>query len=224
MAQTMARATLETIGFLAMLAIALFAPAQSIAWPAAWAVLLFFLLFSVAGLLLLDPGLIEERSSLPPEIKLGDILLAGTAFIFIYPATMIVSGFDFRFGWSLVIPVLIREVAFLVLVLGYGFSLWAARTNRFFSTVVRIQGERGHHVIDTGPYAFIRHPGYAGPLVAHACLPIVLGTVAALVPTIIGAAFLLLRAVREEQMLVTDLPGYRDYTARVRWRILPGLW
>ena len=224
MANTMLRAAVGTVAFVVMLAAALFGSAGSFSWPAGWAVVAFFVIFSIAGILLLDPGLIEERSSLPPDMKVYDLLLAGSAFVFIYPVALAVCGFDHRFGWSPELPAALRWIALLIAGLGYALSLWAARTNPFFSTVVRIQGERGHHVIDTGPYAFVRHPGYAGPLVAHLFLPILLGSVWGLVPTLVGAIFLMLRAAYEERALASGLPGYRDYTQRVRWRILPGLW
>jgi protein-S-isoprenylcysteine O-methyltransferase Ste14 len=115
-------------------------------------------------------------------------------------------------------------IGFAVFAAGYAFSLWAAATNPFFSAVVRIQSERGHRVIDQGPYAWVRHPGYAGPVLGHLALPLALGSVRGLLPAALGVFFLSLRAVYEERRLMRELPGYADYAARVRWRFFPGLW
>jgi protein-S-isoprenylcysteine O-methyltransferase Ste14 len=89
---------------------------------------------------------------------------------------------------------------------------------------VRIQRERGHHVIDRGPYAWVRHPGYAGALLAHLALPLALGAPRALLPAALGTLLMSLRAVYEERRLARELPGYAEYAARVRHRLVPGVW
>jgi protein-S-isoprenylcysteine O-methyltransferase Ste14 len=97
--------------------------------------------------------------------------------------------------------------------------------NRFFSSVVRIQSDRGQHVIMTGPYAFIRHPGYFAGFVIILASGVALGSwVAATVLIIPSIPGLLYRAITEDRVLQAELPGYRDYAARVRWRVLPGIW
>jgi len=202
----------------------LFAPAATWRWPAAWVLLLFFAAYSIVGYLWLDPELIDERTSIPTDTRLEDMLLAGPAFLLLYPATFVVCGLDRRYGWSPPMPSLLQWLALLVFASGYCFSLWAAHTNKFFSAVVRMQSERGHHLIDTGPYALVRHPGYAGPLIAHMTLPIALGSLWGLAPAIGGAVFLMFRAAYEERRLIAELPGYADYMRRVRWRAFPGLW
>lgn len=220
----MARTILSTLGFTLLLGVLLFVPAGSLHWPIAWGLLFFFAAYSIVGYAWLDPGLIDERTSIPVDIRAVDMLLAVPAFLFLLPGTLIVCGLDKRIAWSPAIPAALQWVALAVFALGYCFSLWAARTNRFFSTVVRIQRERGHHVIDTGPYALIRHPGYAGPLISHMALPIALGSLWGFMPAILGAALLMARAVYEERRLAVELPGYDDYMRRVRWRAFPGVW
>lgn len=220
----MARAALSTLGFSLVLGVLLFLPAGTLDWPIAWALLIFFAVYSMIGYAWLDPGLIHERTSIPTDTRLVDMMLAGPAFILILPVTLVVCGLDERDGWSPPMPAVVQWLALVVFALGYVFSLWAARTNRFFSTVVRIQRERGHHVIDTGPYALVRHPGYAGPLISHMALPVALGSLWAFVPSIAGAILLMLRAVYEERRLMAELPGYSEYMQRVRWRAFPGLW
>lgn len=220
----MARAILSTLGVMAVLGALLFLPAGTWNWPTAWGLVTFFAVYSIVGYLWLDPTLIEERSSIPADTRAVDMLLAGPAFLFLLPGTFIVCGLDMRLGWSRPMPAALQWLALVVFALGYCFSLWAAHTNRFFSAVVRIQRERGHHLIDTGPYALVRHPGYAGPLVGHIALPLALGSPWGFVPTLIGGALLMFRAVYEERRLAAELPGYGDYMQRVRWRAFPGLW
>jgi len=118
----------------------------------------------------------------------------------------------------------IQVAGLLIYVLGYGFAYWAVFSNPFFATFVRIQEDRGHSVVSSGPYAVIRHPGYAGVLLAHLALPFALESISALLPTALATLFFVARASREERTLQDCLAGYRQYQARVRWRLLPGVW
>jgi protein-S-isoprenylcysteine O-methyltransferase Ste14 len=96
--------------------------------------------------------------------------------------------------------------------------------NRFFSMTVRIQTERGHTVVDTGPYGTVRHPGYVGMLLFYAAVPFVLGSRWALVPAVFTVMLLIVRTALEDRTLRAELPGYTDYAARVHYRLLPGVW
>jgi protein-S-isoprenylcysteine O-methyltransferase Ste14 len=98
------------------------------------------------------------------------------------------------------------------------------RANPFFSTFVRIQDDRGHAVVNSGPYAWVRHPGYAGTIIAHLALPLIFGSTWALVPASLGALLFVLRTAREDRVLSERLGGYHEYRARVRWRLVPGVW
>jgi len=218
------KAALETVGFGVVLALALFASAGTLSWPMAWAVLVLYMAFSIAGFMVLPPDLIAERSSFPAGSKPADLLIAGLAFLFLFPVSLVVCGLDARFHGSPSIPLRAQVTALVVFALGYGLSLWAARSNRFFSAVVRVQRERGHQVVATGPYAYIRHPGYAGPMLGHLLLPIALGSLWGLVPAALGCAFLALRIGYEERLLDGELPGYSEYVHRVRWRLVPRVW
>lgn len=217
-------AALETVVIGVVLAAALFVPAGGLAWPMAWAFVAFYVAFSAVSFLILPRDLIAERSRLPSDTRAVDLLVAGLALVFLLPATLVVCGLDRRSGGSPDVPGGVQGLAFAVFALGYAFSLWAARSNPFFSTVVRIQVERGHHVISSGPYAWVRHPGYAGPMVGHLALPVALGSFIGLAPAVLGCAFLALRAAYEDRTLHRDLPGYREYARRVRWRLVPRLW
>jgi protein-S-isoprenylcysteine O-methyltransferase Ste14 len=220
----MVRAVWMTIVWMLSLVAMLFLPARSIDWPAGWMLIGFFAVISVVGFAVLPADLIAERSRAQPDARLRDLVLAGPAFVFLYPGTLVVCGLDFRFQWSPPIFPALRWLAFGLCIAGYGFSLWAARSNPFFSTVVRIQHERGHRVIDQGPYALVRHPGYAGPIVAHLVIPIALGCLWGLIPALMGIAFLALRTRYEDERLAAELAGYREYRQRVRWRLIPGIW
>jgi protein-S-isoprenylcysteine O-methyltransferase Ste14 len=221
---TMAKATLGAVGLGVILALALFVSAGRLSWPMAWAFLAFYVPLSAAGFLALPTDLQMERSRLPPAARPADLVLATLAFVFLLPATLIVCGLDVRLHWSPSLPAATQLLALVIFGLGYGFSFWAARSNPFFSTVVRIQRERGHHVIATGPYAYIRHPGYTGSMVGHLFLPVALGSFWALVPAVCGCMVLVLRTRYEERTLEEDLPGYREYALRVRWRFIPSFW
>lgn len=222
---TMPRAVFIVVLFLLLLAVALLGAAGRLDWPMAWAVLCVFGGFAGSALVVMDPALIRERASLEAGIDPKDVILAGLGFVGLYPGTLVVAGLDTgRFGWSPPLPAAAELLALAVFGLGYGFAFWAMRTNPFFSTFVRIQEERGHRVVSEGPYAWVRHPGYAGTLVAHVALPLALGSLWALLPALIGVVSFVARTREEDATLERELPGYREYKKRVRWRLLPGVW
>jgi protein-S-isoprenylcysteine O-methyltransferase Ste14 len=217
-------AALETAAFGLVLAAALFVPAGRFSWPMAWAVLGFYVAFSALSLAILPADLIAERSRLSSDARPVDLLVGGLAAVLLLPATLVVCGLDARWDGSPTVPGRIQGLAFTLFSLGYVFALWAARSNPFFSTVVRIQRERGHHVVSSGPYAWVRHPGYAGPMIGHLALPIALGSLFGLVPAVCGCALLALRTLYEDRTLDRELPGYHEYTLRVPWRLVPRVW
>jgi protein-S-isoprenylcysteine O-methyltransferase Ste14 len=213
-----------TLALALFFAAVLFGAYGSLAWPMAWAFLAWFALYSLVGFALLPRALIDERSRLHEDSERADLLRAGLASFFLFPVTLAACGADARLSVSPALPPSLRGTACAVFVLGYGFGMWAARVNPFFSKEVRIQRERGHHVVDRGPYALIRHPGYAGPMLAHLALPLALGSLLGLLPALLGCACLGLRALYEERRLTRELAGYAEYAARVRFRILPRVW
>ena len=127
--------------------------------------------------------LMEERSTMHEDVKVWDKpIMAFVAWI--GPLlTLLTAGLDRRFGWSVPLPMAARAGCFLVIVLGMALSDWAISVNQYFSAVVRIQKERGHRVIDQGPYGVIRHPGYLGGLLGYLGLPAALGSWWAYIPT-----------------------------------------
>jgi protein-S-isoprenylcysteine O-methyltransferase Ste14 len=221
----MPRAVFVAALFLLLLAVGLFGSAGRLDWPMAWAFLAVMGSFVVTAFVLIDPALIRERASLEAGIEPKDVILAGLGFVGLYPGTVVVAGLDaVRFAWSPPLPAGAKLLALAVFALGYGFAFWAMRANPFFSTFVRIQEERGHRVVSEGPYAYVRHPGYAGTLLAHVALPLALGSLWGLIPALIGVVAFVARTGEEDATLERGLPGYREYQQRVRWRLVPGLW
>jgi len=136
----------------------------------------------------------------------------------------LVVGLDARFGWSPPFDLPVKIMALVVICAGLVLGSYALIENRFFSGVVRIQIERGHHVISSGPYRWIRHSGYSGALLWYLATPFFLDSVWAFLPVVFLAVVLVSRTALEDQTLQEELPGYRDYARRVRFRLLPGVW
>jgi protein-S-isoprenylcysteine O-methyltransferase Ste14 len=139
-------------------------------------------------------------------------------------ATLVVAGLDQRFQWSPSLPVSLQHMALAGVVLGYALAVWALLVNRFFSAVVRIQRDRGHFVITSGPYRCIRHPGYAGGLIASLMVPLLLTSLWALVPAGLTSIAIILRTLLEDRTLQHDLPGYKEYAQHTRFRLVPRIW
>ena len=216
------------VGTLALLALEgtlLFAPAGRLDWPMAWAFLATHGVISIAGFALLDPDLIRERLLPTPGFDRRDAAIATTSAVLMIALPLVVAGLDIgRWHASPPLPSSWRGSTLGIFALGQGLAVWAARCNRFFSDFVRIQSERGHQVVSSGPYRWVRHPGYAGWLVSFLAAPMALGSLYGLIPALLGALVLAARIPGEERILREGLPGYRDYAARVRFRLLPGVW
>ncbi|MGD2026364.1 MAG: isoprenylcysteine carboxylmethyltransferase family protein [Anaerolineales bacterium] len=194
--------------------------------PFSWIILGIYLLIAVTNVFLADPGLISERLKFGGEgVNRKDQILASVSFFFFFPITLVVAGLDRgRFGWTQSLPVAIQIAGVVLYVLGNMFARWAIVSNRYFSTFVRIQTNRDHIVISRGPYGIIRHPGYAGAILAAISLPLALGSGYALAPAFVGGVGFVLRTDLEDKELIRKLSGYRDYASKVRYRLLPGVW
>ena len=140
-----------------------------------------------------------------------------------FPMVM-VAGLDHRYGWSSVFPLWLSVAGFIIITLGYAFASWALAENRFFFSVVCIQVDRGHVVCDSGPYRIVRHPGYAGNIPPLLGIVLAFGSVWTLVPAAVALIITVIRTVLEDQTLQEELPGYREYARRVRYRLIPGIY
>lgn len=170
-----------------------------------------------------DESLYKERSEIGSNAKSWDVPVV-YAWLILLLAILAVGALDVRFDWTTGFPVWLMIAGILVTVAGAAYSTWAMQVNRFFSGVVRIQTDRGHHVIDGGPYAHVRHPGYLGMLGYTVGLPLFLESWWALVPGLLALAVMLYRTAREDATLRAELPGYADYARRVRFRLIPFVW
>ena len=221
----MVRHLIATGSYLLFMAGCLFLSAQTTAWPAAWGLLAFTAASILIGAATADPDIVRERESLEYGLQGWDVRIATVGFVFLVMLPLVVAGFDLkRYGWSSPLPIWVRSLAAVVMVLGSVLGWWAMRANRFFVKFVRIQHDRGHHVVRSGPYAYVRHPGYVGGIALFAAMPIVLGSRWGLLPALIGAALFVRRTVLEDRFLQDHLPGYREYAEQVRWRLVPGWW
>lgn len=195
-------------------------------WVWAWTFLgICILSLSINSFFLLrtNPGTIAERGS-AKLTKGWDKLIAGLWSLFIFLLVPLVAALDERFAWTRNWGAIWNVTGAVMLAAGLGLGGWAMITNAFFSTAVRIQTDRGQFVCRTGPYGIVRHPGYVGFAVQSLATPILLGSLWAIIPGIIAAALLILRTAFEDDTLVTELPGYADYAAQVRFRLIPGIW
>jgi protein-S-isoprenylcysteine O-methyltransferase Ste14 len=203
----------------------LFGAAGRLDWTWGWVYLAICLASTLvnAWFLRANPELIAERGQ-PGEMPRWDRLLGGGWGIAQFVALPLVAGLDERFGWSGPIDQVWHLAGAAVFAAGLALFGWAMVVNAYFSTVARIQEDRGHAVCRSGPYRFVRHPGYAGAILQSIGSPFVLGSLWALVPAVIAAALMAARTWFEDRMLLAGLPGYPEYARDVRQRLLPGVW
>ena len=171
------------------------------------------------------PGLLAERGKFGKarDVKSWDKVLSPLMAVSMTFPLIIVAGLDHHFGWSSEFPIWLNILGFILITFGYVFASWAIIENHFFSSVTRIQKERGHVVCDSGPYKIVRHPGYAGNIPPLAGIALALGSVWTLIPAIIALIIAVIRTVLEDKTLQEELPGYRDYVRHVRYRLIPGV-
>ena len=218
---------LQNLIWVVALGVLLFVTAGTLHWPAAWV----FLGTSAAigigfgwWLAKTDPALLAER--MRPMMQ-KDQPAADKKFMLVFGVTALIwflaIGFDKRLHAS-DIPVALQALGLAMLLLTTGFIMWVMRENSFAAPVVKVQTERGHRVVSTGPYAWVRHPMYSGTILFFVGVPLLLGSWWGVA---LSPLFVILFAIRsgiEERALVAGLPGYADYTRRVRYRLVPGLW
>ena len=200
-----------------------------LSWWQAWGYSLLIVAAGLGGRIWAErrhPGLLAERQNMEKaqSAKAWDKVLAPLMALSVSFPLVIVAGLDHRFGWSPVFPLWLIVLGFLLISLGYAFAAWALIENRFFSSVVRIQVDRGHVVCDSGPYRIVRHPGYAGNILALLGIVLALGSLWTFIPTAVALIIAVIRTVLEDRTPQDELPGYRDYARHVRYRLTPGIY
>ena len=207
---------------LGVIALLFFLPAGTIRYWQAWlwiVTLLIPMIFVLVYLMRNDPALLERRMrGREKEQTQKLVLLVGWIWILL---TMLVPGFDQRCGGSHV-PTGLVIAADVVFFLSYCLFIWVMRENTYASRIVEV--EQGQKVISSGPYAIVRHPLYVSSIGIYLCTPLVLASYWALIPAAFVVPIMAARLINEEQVLKRDLPGYEEYTRKVRFRLLPGVW
>jgi len=198
-------------------------------WWQAWVYSLLIIAIGIGGRVWAErrhPGLLAERQDIEKikSSKAWDKLLAPLMALSMSFPLVIVAGLDHRYGWSPVFPLWLNVLGIILISLGYAFATWALVENRFFFSTVRIETDRGHVVCDSGPYRIVRHPGYAGNIPPLPGIVLALGSLWTLVPAAVALIIAVIRTVLEDQTLMEELPGYKDYATRVRYRLIPGIW
>jgi protein-S-isoprenylcysteine O-methyltransferase Ste14 len=197
-------------------------------WWEAWVYgVLSVLSFVVSRLLVArrHPDLIAERArymqhadaqswdkQLAPWMGLGGILV------------MLIAGLDQLLNWLPDFSLQVKIISLVIIIAGYTLSSYALVENRFFSGMVRLQTGRGHRVVSSGPYQWVRHPGYAGMLLVYLVTPLFLDSAWAFLPTVFTITLYVIRTHLEDRFLQAELSGYQDYSKQVRYRLFPGIW
>jgi protein-S-isoprenylcysteine O-methyltransferase Ste14 len=223
------RGLISLLILIALMPCVLFLCAGRLDWWEGWAYtanVLIVMISSRALILIKSPDMARERSEAggKEDVKSWDRTLMPLTAIVGPFAAWIVVGLDERFGWTPDLPDPIQIAALLVIFLGNNIGTWAMLANRFFSSQVRIQSDRNQTIVSTGPYRFVRHPGYAGGILAWLAGPVFFSSYWSVIPTVIVIALMVVRTALEDRTLMEELPGYREYAQKVRYRLLPGIW
>lgn len=214
------------IGLPLALLLLVFLPAGSIGWQPGWVfVAVLVLAFGASAVILarVNPMIYRARSRFQPGTKSWDkalLALMLPAMAAILPIAALDAG---RFHWS-ILPLWAVLLGYGAMLTGIALTGWAQAVNPFFEPGVRIQSERHQRVIDSGPYRFVRHPGYVAAILLFFGMAIALGSLWALVPAVIASMLLVVRTDWEDRLLQAELRGYLEYIRRVRFRLIPGLW
>lgn len=207
----------------------LFAAAGTVSLPRAW----LFLAVSMVGMFggivpvaVVNPELVNHRGrwKRKKDTKRWDRVLVPLYGILAFYAVPVVIGLDVgRYHWSS-LGTWAAVVGTLMFAIGSVLLTWSMLVNTHFETTVRIQTDRGHKVVTTGPYALVRHPGYVGAALWALGAPLIVGSAYGLVPAAVAVLVLVVRTHLEDDTLRAELPGYADYVQKTKYRLLPGLW
>jgi protein-S-isoprenylcysteine O-methyltransferase Ste14 len=223
---TASRYVIQRITICLIFALFLFVSAGTIEWLRGWIYFLYGLSIEICALIIYAikaPEMLEQRGASHKGVKTYDKVFL-VVWLLLVLITSIVAGFDaIRYHWSS-LPFYTVYLGAILIALAYVFGTWAMVENEHFEQFVRIQTDRKHHVVTTGPYRIVRHPGYAATIVGALGVPLMLGSLWTFIPT--GAAIILfvIRTSLEDRTLSKELDGYVAYTKQTRYRLIPGIW
>ena len=206
--------------------VALFWAAGRLDWWQAWAtlgVLTGWLLFTGIVVFHYNPELVVERLERRKREKTWDVAIVSLMGL-VTLVRYILAGLDQRYGWTGGFPLPVEIAALILCAAGYALFVWATASNAFFSRLLRIQSERNHTVVTGGPYRWVRHPAYTGTIVYELAVSFLLASWWSLIPSGVGAVMMLVRTALEDRTLQEELDGYKEYAAKVKYRLLPGIW
>jgi protein-S-isoprenylcysteine O-methyltransferase Ste14 len=203
--------------------IILFISAWSVTWHWAWIFLTLGIIILIINFFVIPVELMEERGKKKENVKKWDKILTSINIIPML-GIYIVSGLDYRFGWSINPNILVHIIGLIFYFFGSMLFTWSMLSNKYFSTMVRIQIERGHEVAISGPYRYIRHPGYVGFIMMVLATPISLGTLYALLMSGITTILFIIRTSLEDKTLKNELAGYLEYSNKVKYKLIPFIW
>ncbi|MCJ7823324.1 MAG: isoprenylcysteine carboxylmethyltransferase family protein [Anaerolineales bacterium] len=215
--------------YVVLLPFVLFIAAGRLNWWIAWVYVGIHVAFTLIGRLIVfrtNPETLVERARYAQKdnVARGDRFMVVIVGLLGPLVIWIIAGLDDRYSWSPDFSSLVQIISLVGVIFGYALGTWAMITNAFFSAVARIQTDRDHRVISDGPYRIVRHPAYAGGLVSSLVMPLMLGSLWALIPSGIALVFLVVRTKIEDEMLMEELPGYTDFAQQTRYRLVPGIW
>jgi protein-S-isoprenylcysteine O-methyltransferase Ste14 len=217
---------LQVLLMFSVMGLELFLGSGSLAWVWAWVFIGIGLLsVTINSVIMLrtSPDTVAERGR-PKETQTWDKWVSAVWILGQYIGLPLVAALDNRFAWTSELGITWHLIGAIAYALSLGLSSWAMISNAFFSTAVRIQVDRGQQVCRSGPYRYVRHPGYVGFFLQALCLPLLLGSLWALIFAIPAGVSMVIRTTLEDRMLQEQLPGYKEYASEVRYRLLPGVW
>lgn len=207
-------------------ALFMFLPAGTILWLKGWIFIGVFLISETIAAVYLwktNPELVIARSHPHTGTKGWDKILLSFLLASMIAVFLVAALDDGRFHWC-PLPVWTIVLGYILFLAGFVISVWAGKVNKFAEPTVRIQRDRGHTVIDTGPYGFVRHPMYTGGIVLFFGSALALGSVLATIPATVTMLLLIVRAELEDRTLQEELQGYQEYARKVRHKLVPCVW
>jgi protein-S-isoprenylcysteine O-methyltransferase Ste14 len=217
------RRMFQVFALLVFTAVILFISAGTLGWTWGWIYIIIYLIYIMINASILPKELIAERGKSKDNVKKWDKTInkintiQGIGLI-------VISGLDTRFKWTSESSIYIHIIGLVMYITGSIIFSWSMVSNKFFSTLVRIQMDRDHKVAESGPYRFVRHPGYSGFILSSLGVPLLLGSLWALIPAVITGILFILRTIFEDKTLFNELGGYKNYSERTRYKLVPWIW
>jgi len=223
---TILKTTMKVIIGIVVLLLLLFGSAGTIYWIEAWILIIIYFIYVMGSFFWLkknNPELLKGRTSRRNEGKWWDKIIL-TIYTILLMFMLVICGIDaVRFHWSN-LPLILKIIGFIGYIPSVIIIFLTIKENAYLSEVVRIQKDRSQQVVKTGPYKYVRHPMYSGIILMILFTPFALGSFIALIFSGLIIILFIIRTYLEDKTLQNELPGYKEYIKKVRYRLVPGLW